>query len=171
MSVKRPIHSVENWIACGLTVSVQGALLFGVLRCPLNEGHSKIEFWLCTFPIYFSVIAANVFLWTCVLRKNKAGIVWVVPILILTGIVCFASARRSFRVAQRSWRIDGTVVRKYRSPNHGVPSIEIAGSLGGKFESIEQSFWDTVQPGDKVTKVSFSEEAMLNGKAMAIVAK
>jgi hypothetical protein len=147
------------------------AFFVAVLCCPLADKNSRMEYWLSVFPVAFSVVVANLFIFAAYFQKHKASVIRLIPILILTVALLFTTSQRSFRVQQWSWIIDGTVVQKYKSENHGALSIEVSGPSEGQFEFVDRNFWTLAKPGDQLKKAAFSATALLNGREIKIVQK
>ncbi|MGD9369410.1 MAG: hypothetical protein PVH87_27120, partial [Desulfobacteraceae bacterium] len=160
-----------SWLIWGVLLASMAVLFWMILTYPFGETSHDMEALLSQRAIPFAVILGNVYLFIAYFRRREADIVRCVIMVIAFGAVCMASSERSDQVRQLTWEFNGSVVRKYRSNNHGAKTLEIKGLGGGDYEFVEDSFWAAAQPGDRISKERYSPYAMLNGEKKAIVQK
>ena len=165
----KDLHQSAAWLLWAALVVGVLAWVIAIKQYPFRDSTAHVEPILVGHPIGFAVVMANVFLFIAYFRRTPANIIRCVGIIILTVVMCFAATGREHELEQVRWEFDGTVVRKYRSDNHGYKSIEIRGKPCGQYELVEDSFWAAVQPGDRVVKKAYSVHALLNGERRTIV--
>lgn len=160
-----------SWLIWGVLLTSMAVLFWMILTYPFSETSQDIEAMLSQSAIPFAVILGNVYLFIAYIRRREADTVRCVIMVIAFGAVCMASSERGDQVRQLTWGFDGSIVRKYRSNNHGAKTLEIKGLGGGDYEFVEDSFWAAAQPGDRISKERYSPYALLNGEKKVFVQK
>jgi len=69
------------------------------------------------------------------------------------------------------WRCDGTIVERSRHKgNHNNPVIEAqCGEARESFEMVDEAFWGSARPGQRLAKVAGSPWATLDGQRLRMV--
>ncbi len=71
------------------------------------------------------------------------------------------------------WSFEGTIMDKYHSPHHGVPTLIVQNSSGVRteIEGVRLSFWERARLNDYVRKESGRPDGWLNDQQVEIVRK
>lgn len=71
------------------------------------------------------------------------------------------------------WSFEGTIIDKYHSPHHGVPTLIVQNSSGVRteIEGVRLSFWERARLNDYVRKESGRTDGWLNDQQVEIVRK
>jgi hypothetical protein len=156
------------WTIWSLQLIALAVLFVMILQYPFQELNG-IESVLSELPIPLAVIVCNIYVFTVFFKRTTANIVRCVALFIAFGVVCIASSRRSDEVRQLKWTFDGSVVKKFKSNNHGAKTLEIKGVGGGNYEFVNDAFWEAAKPGDRIVKERYSAYAELNGEKRIII--
>jgi len=123
---------------------------------------------LGTVTIGVVVAVGNVVLFLLVLRRKSSVVRWL-PVLLVAAITVMVASERDHRAAQLRWTIDGAVTDKYHSEDHGALSFRVRPSEAPGFEYVNATFWEKINLGDHVTKVTCSPFATVNGVRMRML--
>jgi hypothetical protein len=96
-------------------------------------------------------------------------LMWVMLLLAVSVMMPFIERER-FAWDLR-WSFEGTIIDKYHSPNHGVPTLIVQSPRGVRTEvqGVRLSFWEQAKMGDHVEKQSGRTDGLLNDRRVEIV--
>ncbi len=160
-------------IPCGGAIVLMILTLGWIHLVPMVAVSDSLDMIVTKSPIAIFMLTwlgvGNMFLRT---REDRQKVHrWVglgLAVLVLMPNFYGGFARGSVR-AKVKWHCNGVVTTKYRSHNHNVASVTVAGVDPARIEGVDEKFYELVNVGDTLMKDEWTTFAVLNGQPTRIV--